>query len=90
MTNSYLRSFVEDQKDKHDDGDAPVGQPKKTSTRVRMTKAQEARAAAVKDMLEYDSNLPRFSPFCSEKKTREIRTIVEILYLHIVLMLLIV
>jgi len=54
MTNSYLRSFVEDQKEKHNDDAATVGQPKKTNTRVRMTKAQEARAAAVKDMLEYE------------------------------------
>ena len=54
MTNSYLRSFVEDQKEKHEGGAATAGQPKKTNTRVRMTKAQEARAAAVKDMLEYE------------------------------------
>ena len=54
MTNSYLRSFVEDQKDKHEDGAAaPPGLPKRT-TKVRTTKAQAARAAAVKDMLEYE------------------------------------
>lgn len=53
MTNSYLRSFVEDQKDKHEDVAMASGKPKK-STKVRMTKAQAARAAAVKDMLEYE------------------------------------
>ena len=53
MTNSYLRSFVEDQKDKHEDGRTASGKPKKT-TQVRTTKAQAAREAAVKDMLEYE------------------------------------
>jgi hypothetical protein len=54
MTNSYLRSFVEDQKDRHEDGAATAaGVPKKT-LKVRTTKAQAARAAAVKDMLEYE------------------------------------
>jgi hypothetical protein len=55
MTNSYLRSFVEDQKDKHEDGAMQAGAsvPKK-NMKVRMTKAQAARSAAVKDMLEYE------------------------------------
>lgn len=53
MTNSYLRSFVEDQKDKHEDSRTASGKPKKT-TKVRTTKAQAAREAAVKDMLEYE------------------------------------
>jgi hypothetical protein len=53
MTNSYLRSFVEDQKDKHEDSRTASGKPKKT-TQVRTTKAQAAREAAVKDMLEYE------------------------------------
>ena len=54
MTNSYLRSFVEDQKDKHDD-DAAVGEGgKRGPIKVRTTKAAAARAGAVKDMLEYE------------------------------------
>ena len=58
MTNSYLRSFVEDQKDKHEDSRTASSSsasptPKKT-TQVRTTKAQAAREAAVKDMLEYE------------------------------------
>ena len=54
MTNSYLRSFVEDQKDKHDD-DADVGEGgKRGPIKVRTTKAAAARAGAVKDMLEYE------------------------------------
>ena len=53
MTNSYLRSFVEDQKDKYNQAGG-LQEGRKVRQVVRTTKATQARNSCIKDSLEYE------------------------------------
>eukprot|EP01046_Picozoa_sp_COSAG06_P035061 COSAG06_NODE_3727_length_4971_cov_2.507389_3_plen_99_part_00 len=53
MTNSYLRSYVEDQKDKHESS-AGAGGGKQPLKPVKSTKSTQLRKGHVKEMLQYE------------------------------------